>query len=197
VGGRDRSAGGTWCASDIRSGTTAVVLNRPEKRVADAGASSRGVLPLLAVRALDAWTDDIDLAPMASFILVLATPESLRWWSYDGATLRDQRLDPGVHMFTPRGLSHSSLSEQFAQAAVGGESDESVDTVWSAWHAIVRSSEPSDDPTSLLVHISRDGDAYQTVFGQFISAAPGELHVRYTTTPQLDSSWTSETWPSD
>jgi hypothetical protein len=194
VGGRDRSAGGTWCASDIRSGATAVVLNRPEKRVADAGASSRGVLPLLAVRALDAWTDHIDLAPMASFILVLATPEELRWWSYDGATLRDQRLHAGVHMFTPRGLSQSSLSEQFAQAALGGESDESVGTVWSAWHSIVRSSEPSDDPSSLLVHVSRNGDTYQTVFGQFIAAAPGELHVRYTTTPQLDRSWSSAAW---
>ena len=50
VGGRDRTAGGTWCASRVSSGATALVLNRPQKRVADAAAPSRGVLPLLGVR---------------------------------------------------------------------------------------------------------------------------------------------------
>ena len=28
VGGRDRAAGGTWCASRVSTGTTALVLNR-------------------------------------------------------------------------------------------------------------------------------------------------------------------------
>src|SRR3954462_12125307 len=49
VGGRDRTAGGTWCAPRVATGATALVVNRPQKEVAALGAPSRGVLPLLAV----------------------------------------------------------------------------------------------------------------------------------------------------
>ena len=49
VGGRDRAAGGSWCVTDVASGSTALVLNRGQRRVAAPGAPSRGVLPLLAV----------------------------------------------------------------------------------------------------------------------------------------------------
>src|SRR5437870_3861357 len=43
-GGRDLKAGGTWCASDIASGTTSALLNRPERMDAAEGAPSRGEL---------------------------------------------------------------------------------------------------------------------------------------------------------
>ena len=48
IGGRDRTAGGTWCASRVDTGVTALVLNRGQKRLASPGAASRGILPLLA-----------------------------------------------------------------------------------------------------------------------------------------------------
>ena len=60
IGGRDRQAGGSWCVSDVRSGVTGVVLNRPERREAAPGAPSRGVLPLLAVRHGDGWPESLD-----------------------------------------------------------------------------------------------------------------------------------------
>src|SRR4051794_23384173 len=41
VGGRDRVAGGSWCVTDVDSGVTALVLNRPQRRLAAPGASSR------------------------------------------------------------------------------------------------------------------------------------------------------------
>ena len=103
VGGRDRSAGGSWCVSDVRTGVTGVVLNRPERREAEPGAPSRGVLPLLAVQHREAWPQLLDVAGMAGFNLVLATPDSLRWWSFDGETLADKQLSSGTYMFTPGG----------------------------------------------------------------------------------------------
>jgi len=55
VGGRDRLAGGTWCATRVDTGVTGLVVNRPQKRVAEPGAPSRGVLPLLAVARERDW----------------------------------------------------------------------------------------------------------------------------------------------
>src|SRR5438445_6510293 len=62
VGGRDRTAGGTWCANRIETGVTAMVLNRAPRRVAAAGAPSRGVLPLLAASHETSWIDHVDVA---------------------------------------------------------------------------------------------------------------------------------------
>src|SRR3954469_22453402 len=65
IGGRDRLAGGSWCVTDVAAGVTAVVLNSPLRRTAEAGAASRGVLPLLAVAHGQQWAQHVDVAPMA------------------------------------------------------------------------------------------------------------------------------------
>ena len=75
VGGRDRTAGGTWCATRVATGVTALVVNRPQKETADPGAPSRGVLPLLAVAHGADWPESVRLDGMAGFALLLATPE--------------------------------------------------------------------------------------------------------------------------
>ncbi|MBX6373302.1 MAG: NRDE family protein [Acetobacteraceae bacterium] len=49
IGGRDRSAGGTWMALDTRTGVVAAVLNRPGSLGPAPGKRSRGILPLLAL----------------------------------------------------------------------------------------------------------------------------------------------------
>src|SRR3954462_3445802 len=80
VGGRDRVAGGPWCATRIGTGAPALVLNRPEKRLADPSAPSRGVLPLLGVVHGADWVSQVRIAGMASFTLVLVTPDRLTTW---------------------------------------------------------------------------------------------------------------------
>ena len=67
-------AGGTWCATRVGTGATALVVNRPQKQVAEPGAPSRGVLPLLGVEHGAAWLGHVELDGMASFALLLATP---------------------------------------------------------------------------------------------------------------------------
>ena len=59
-------AGGTWCATSIGTAATALVVNRPQKQVADPGAPSRGVLPLLAVEHGPDWLDHLDGQDLAS-----------------------------------------------------------------------------------------------------------------------------------
>ena len=51
------------------------MLNRPQKQVADPGAPSRGMLPLLAVERGKHWLSEVHLDGMASFLLVLAAPD--------------------------------------------------------------------------------------------------------------------------
>src|SRR3954452_1528454 len=84
IGGRDRTAGGSWCVTDVAAGVTAVVLNSPLRRTAAPGAASRGVLPLLAVAHRQDWLQHVDVASMAGFHLVLITPQTLTWWEFDG-----------------------------------------------------------------------------------------------------------------
>ncbi|WP_241895793.1 NRDE family protein [Jatrophihabitans sp. GAS493] len=180
IGGRDRSAGGTWCASDLRAGATSVVLNRPERRTAEPGAASRGVLPLLALRHREDWPDFIDIAPMASFNLVLATPGALTWWSFDGARLQRYELAPGTHMFKPDGQAAPS-DERFMDRLTGVSPSlaGTTEQLWAGWLAPLEAAEPVPEPGALLVRMPVEGDSYETVYGQFIAARPGLLRVDY------------------
>ncbi|HJQ03600.1 MAG TPA: NRDE family protein [Jatrophihabitans sp.] len=199
VGGRDRLGGGTWCAVDVATGVSAVVLNRPDRRLAAAGAPSRGVLPLLAVRRLADWPSDIELTGMASFNLVLATPSTLAWWRYDGDTLAGAELASGTHLFTPRGLADGALADRFASAVLPAfiADDAPTEAAWSDWLAIVRESEPSADPLDLLVRIPIGTDTFETVFGQFIASRPGALRLDYVRTPADGRPWTVQRWTAD
>ena len=180
VGGRDRVAGGTWCACDVRSGAIAVVLNRPDRLVAAPGAASRGVLPLLAIEHGLEWVDQFDVAPMASFNLMLVTPQALDWWTFDGHRLEHTTLPAGVHMAKPRGLAAQPLAAELVDP--------------SRWPEVLRASTPRPDPSGLLVRIEHEDGVYATVFGQLITSRPGDLDIRYSRTPQVPDSYEHDSW---
>lgn len=195
IGGRDRTAGGSWCVSDIASGVTAVVLNRPEKRTAEAGAPSRGVLPLLAVQHRGEWTDHVIVAGMASFILVLAEPDALTSWSFDGDRLERRMLDQGTYVFTPRGLASAVDDQRFPDRGgdVTADGTRSTEETWPQWLRLVTETPPSTDPTGLIVCLPVGEQSYETVFGQFIAATPGLLRLDYLYNPARDAHrpWTT------
>jgi Transport and Golgi organisation 2 len=199
VGGRDRLAGGSWCVSDVRRGVTGVVLNRPERREAAPGAPSRGVLPLLAVRRGQSWPDFLDVAGMAGFNLVLASPEGLRWWAFDGDTLTRKDLVAGTYMFTPGGLLRSGLDPRFGPGGIAftGVMDAETPQAWPQWLAVVEDARPSEDPAQLLVRKPIDGDVFRTVFGQFIAARPGTLRLDHRLDPASAGVWTTRTLRPD
>lgn len=203
-GGRDRQAGGTWCVSDVLTGTTAALLNRIEKRLGDPGAPSRGVLPLLAARHGSAWQEHVDVHGMASFNLVLAQPTSLEMWAFDGERLEHLVLEPGTHMVTVFGADPAGLDPRWDRWMDRFRShrpphdvdlDHPLDELWAGWLPLVREAVPSDDPTSFIVRhdVAEIGDTFATVFGQFIAARPGLLRVDHSRRPwDANAEWTTE-----
>lgn len=197
VGGRDRTAGGTWCASDPAAGVTAVVLNRPQPRVAATGAPSRGTLPLLAVRYEERWPEYLDVEGMAGFNLVLATPRQVRWWWFDGEALGEAELPPGVSMFTPRGVLDEIDPRLRSGAARLADPDANTADVWRDWLPVLEAAQPSPDPNALLVRKPVGDDSYETVFAQFIAATPGNLRLDYQSHPAklTTAEWVTRRWP--
>ena len=186
VGGRDRLAGGTWCASDVGTGVTALVLNRPQPATPGPGAASRGVLPLAALREGAGWPAEVDVAPMAGFALLLVAPDRLTLWEHEDTGLVRTELPPGTHVVTSRGAEDGKAARHRPAFAATAGAD--------AWQALVAGSTVADDPTSLLVrHGLPDGRTFATVFGQVLTAVPGRLGLRTSRTPAVASSWRERT----
>jgi uncharacterized protein with NRDE domain len=182
IGGRDRRAGGSWCVSDVRTGVTALVLNRTERHV---GTPSRGVLPLAAVAAGERWPDDVEHREMASFTLVLAGPDGVLAWHWDATELVRQDLAAGTHVFTSRGADAGDekagrLAKEFAERP---------------WLDVVTDHPPADDRTALIVRHEFETDTYATVFGQLITSGVGELQITHSRTPWLADTWVDQRWP--
>jgi hypothetical protein len=105
VGGRDRSAGGTWMALS-RRGVVAAVLNRPGTLGPAAGKRSRGELPLLAVSEPTAAAGAqaigrLDGGLWRGFNLVIADAAGALFVRGDGHGQPEvQALAPGLHIVT-------------------------------------------------------------------------------------------------
>jgi uncharacterized protein with NRDE domain len=188
IGGRDRTAGGSWCVTDVAIGTTALVLNRPQRRQAAPGAPSRGVLPLLAVKHGEDWPAHLDRSGMASFALVLAAPDALTLWVFDGEELTATELAEGTHMVTSGGAEDGKADRYLGAFTAAGSAAE--------WRALVTGQLPQDDPAALVVRHQKDDLVFATVFGQLISSAPGTLVLEHSRTPWVEGTWTEGRWPA-
>ncbi len=175
VGGRDRVAGGTWCATDVTTGVTALVLNRYHERPAAPGAPSRGVLPLLAAVHGSDWTGHVRLQGMAGFLLVLVEPGRLTSWEHDGERLARTGHAEGTTVFTSGGPEDSKGEFWRGPFAAAGFPD--------GWLDLVAGQRPAEDPAALLVRRERDGRTYGTVFAETIDARPGRLRLAYSRLP--------------
>lgn len=186
IGGRDRVAGGSWCVTDIATGTAALVLNRPQRKVAAAGAPSRGVLPLLAVRHGERWPEEVDTSGMASFALVLAGPTGLREWEFDGELLTSSVLGEGTHMVTSGG-AEDRKGERYLDGFAGAGTVQD-------WRVLVEAHPPQDDPAALVVRHEEAGRVFATVFGQVFTATAGRLAVSASREPWREGTWTERVW---
>ncbi|MFE6996716.1 NRDE family protein [Microbacterium sp. NPDC057659] len=103
IGIRDRRAGGAWLAVDPASRRLAVLLNRADVLALPADqALSRGSLALESV----AGRSPQGSPSMHGFNLLEVSPEGSRVLSWDGASLRETPVDPGVHM-----IAHDDLDD--------------------------------------------------------------------------------------
>ena len=183
VGGRDQRAGGSWCVTDIGTGTTALVLNRRERQT---GTPSRGVLPLAAVSGGTGWPERVDHRGMAAFNLVLAGPQGVTAWTWDTERLRRTDLDAGLHVFTSSGVDPDDPKATAFAPRFAAED----------WLDVVASREPSDEIGALVVRHQVEDEVYATVFGQLITAAPGELRIAHSRTPWRRETWSEQRWPA-
>ncbi|WP_245817110.1 NRDE family protein [Geodermatophilus saharensis] len=181
VGGRDSAAGGTWCATDVGTGVSALVLNRPQKPTAEPGAASRGVLPLLGVTHGPDWLAQAQLEGMASFRLVLAAPDGLTTWDFDGESLTTTAHAEGTTMITSGGPEDRKADRHLPAFTAADAPD--------GWRALVQSAPPQDDPGALVVRHEEDGMVFATVCGQLLEARPGALRLEFSRRPWTAGSW--------
>ncbi|UGS25910.1 NRDE family protein [Microbacterium resistens] len=105
IGIRDRRAGGAWLAVDPESRRLAVLLNRADVLdLPEDQALSRGSLTLRSV----AGQSPLPGTRLRhhGFNLLEVAPEGARVLSWDGVTLRDTPVPPGVHM-----IAHDDLDD--------------------------------------------------------------------------------------
>jgi uncharacterized protein with NRDE domain len=142
VGGRDRTAGGTWMGLN-RHGVTAAVLNRPGSLGPAEGKRSRGELPLIALAELTAAAAvdailALDAGQWRGFNLVIADRHGatfIRGAGHGGPSA--QVLPPGVSMITahdPNDQESPRVARHLARfrAAAAPEPER-----WDAWRAIL------------------------------------------------------------
>ncbi|MGH7070798.1 MAG: NRDE family protein [Acetobacteraceae bacterium] len=107
IGGRDKTAGGTWMAINGEA-VIAAVLNRPGSLGPEAGKRSRGELPLAALGAGSAKRAAeriaaLEASAFRTFNLVLADRAGAIFQRASGdGPIESVALTPGVHMVTAR-----------------------------------------------------------------------------------------------
>ena len=109
VGGQDLQALGTWLAVNPRVPRVACVLNAHGEPAAQSRRLTRGELPLRF--AADGEAGDLDVTRYDPFHLVWATPQSVRLWSWNGATLDERALHAGLHIIVNSGLEGADESD--------------------------------------------------------------------------------------
>jgi len=170
IGGRDRTAGGTWMALN-RHGVACCVLNRQGSLGPAPGKRSRGELPLIALAksGLAAATQAItqlDAGDWRSFNLVLASAEGAVWIAGHGHGRPEAMpLPEGVSMvtaFDPNDILSPRVARHLPRFAAAPAPDTDD---WAAWRAIL--SDTSGGAVEQINVRPRDG------FGTVCSALLG------------------------
>ncbi|GAA5201254.1 hypothetical protein GCM10023322_80860 [Rugosimonospora acidiphila] len=204
LGGRDRSAGGTWLAVDPSGPGVAAVLNGVRlPRPAGDDRPTRGTLPLDALRRRVPEGDGYD-----GFHLVRGTPREVRVWSWDGRRLWERSLPPGDHIIVNRGVGYDDeptvahfLPLLRAMGEVGGAADSGelagLSTVdfWGDWVRLLGGDglDPAD-PRALLVGRAFAGRDYGSTSASLVALGDGRARYDFCAAPLGAARW-SRIWP--
>ena len=164
------------------SGISSKSASTTSSLAAEPGASSRGVLPLLAATHGVDWRAHVRVEGMAAFLLVLATPERLVTWDVDGDVVHEVAHEPGTVMVTSGGPEDRKAERHLAAFRAADHP--------TGWRALLQDGPPSDDPAALVVRHERDGQVFATVFGELLEAAPGRLRLSTSREPWTAAPWT-------
>jgi hypothetical protein len=159
VGGRDRTAGGTWLAVETTRPTFAAVLNGVRLPPSPTR-PSRGALPLAALtESLPSSFEGYD-----GFHLVVGTPSTVVVWSWDGVSLVQQELPPGDHIIVNDGVDAASdpLVPHFTPLLAAVPPPlllaDTTEQAWGPWVELLRGDGLAlSDPRALLLRKEFDG----------------------------------------
>ena len=118
---------------------------------------------------------------MASFALLLATPQRVTTWDFDGPGLRTTEHPEGTLMLTSGGPENRKADVYLRVFAGAGYPE--------GWRRLVQDRPPKDDPAALVVRHVRDGLVFATVFGELIDAGPGRLRLEFSRQPWARRPW--------
>jgi len=198
LGGRDRTAGGTWLAVDPTPGRPAVaaVLNGVRRPPPE-----HGVRPTRGTLALDVLVgrpvpDNEAIADYDSFHLLLATLDGATVWSWDGERRTQQELDPGDHILVNLGTDTTDdpLVPHFSPLlaatpdpilAPAGDPGE-----WEPWTDLLAGDglDP-EDPRALLVSKEIEGHRYGSTSASLVALGPEAVRYAFNPVPTDPHTW--------
>jgi len=184
VGGRDHAAGGTWLAVDPSQSTLAALLNAGRRDPLPDGLP-RPTRGTLATRILVEGSLPV-IDPYDCFHLLRATLEGAELWSWDGAELSHQALEPGDHIIVNAGLDTDSdaLVPHFAPLLAAAPSTRE------AWIELLAGDGLApDDDRALVVRKEIEGRTYASTSATFVALSADEVRYAFTATPADRSSW--------
>jgi hypothetical protein len=187
VGGRDRSAGGTWMALG-ESGVVAAVLNRPGSLGPAPGKRSRGELPLVAAAERDAAIAARHIAALPAvdwrpFNMVVADPARAMFLRGLGAgTIEAFDLPEGISMITahdPNDPDSPRIRRHLPRFRASPAPDPAADD-WHAWEALLADDTPDPvDGAAAMLNIAPLG-GFGTVSSSLMAlSAEGQMTWRF------------------
>ena len=199
VGGRDRSAGGTWLAVDPSPTRPAVAaLLNGVRRPIEPGAvrPTRGTLALEVLTTGAVPADDA-LPGYDGFHLVLATLERTQVWTWDGEALIHRSLDPGDHVVVNLGVDtdQDPLVPHFTPLLAALPApllalDGSTRTAWEPWTDLLAGDglDPAD-PRALIVRREIEGRTYASTSATLVALAEGDVRYDFNPDPADPDAW--------
>ena len=170
LGGRDRTAGGTWLAVDPDRPAVAAVLNGVRRPPPEDGTRpSRGQLPLAVLRGQPLPVPD----RYDGYHLVLATPDEVRVWSWDGSDLTGTRLSPGDHVIVNQGVDAARPQVPAALTGAAGRDD---------WVALLATD-------TVLVDVTFNGRRYGSTSTSLVQFAGGGVRYEFNARPRDPAGW--------
>lgn len=182
VGGRDRSAGGTWMA--LRGGLVATVLNRPGSLGPAPGKRSRGELPLLALESRTAAAaarrlEALDAGAWRPFNMVLADAAGAVFLRGRGAGRPEVvALPPGVSMVTahdPNDLASPRTARHLPRFRAAPPPDPGRGE-WGAWERLLTDGSIGPAGVADALHVP-PVDGFGTVCSSLLALGAGGQRV--------------------
>lgn len=192
LGGRDRTAGGTWLAVDPQRERPALaaLLNGVRRPPPEVGARpTRGTLALDVLATGEVPEGDAVL-DYDGFHLVRATLDAVDVWSWDGDELVHRSLTPGDHIIVNLGPDalEDPLVPHFAPllAATPAPTGES----WAPWIELLQGDGiDGDDPRALLVRRDIDGRTYASTSASLVALSPTGVRYAFNPSPTDVGAW--------